>query len=225
MRIWSDNPANARVVSFFTTEVSGGGADTVVIENLDEATFYYFQLTAFDERNNYGVSNPTSITTPIFPPADVEDLDCERLSGTLRCSLTAVGDDTMRGYATRYVVRNIAHSTLEEAELTTLCETDETGEVICGDEVFASALALGLVQEVQVNGLPQPTFPGYPQVLDLSMFLFTPEERHYLRIDTVDDIDALGVSNVISFRSEGVHPTTQPSHYASRWLKMVIWWL
>ena len=38
------------------------------------------------------------------------------------------------------------------------------------------------------------------------MFLFTPEERHYIRIDTVDDIDAIGRSNVISFRSEGIPP-------------------
>ena len=205
MRIWSDNPDNARVVQF-TTEVSGGGADTVTIGDLDEASFYYFQLTAYDERNNSSVSNTTSLTTPIFPPAEVDDLSCERLAGILRCSLTAVGDDTMRGYAARYVVRNVSHAALEEAELTALCDADESGEVICGDDVFESALALGLVQELNTLGLPPPTYPGYPQVLDLSMFLFTPEERHYIRIDTVDDIDALGPSNVVSFRSEGVPP-------------------
>ena len=38
------------------------------------------------------------------------------------------------------------------------------------------------------------------------MFLFTPEERYYIRIDTVDDIDAFGTSNVVSFRSEGIPP-------------------
>ncbi len=205
MRIWSDTPANARVVEF-STGVNGGGPDTITFDDLDEATFYYFQLTAYDERGNSSVSNTVSLTTPIFPPADVGDLSCQRLAGVLRCNLTAVGDDTMRGYASRYIVRTVAHSALEEAELTTLCESADDGDIICGSEAFDSALALGLVTDLDVPNLAQPTFPGYPQVLDLSMFLFTPEERHYLRIDTIDDIDAFGISNIISFRSEGIPP-------------------
>ena len=205
MRIWSDTPANARVVEF-STNINGGGADTVTFDDLDEATFYYFQLTAYDERGNSSVSNTVSLTTPIFPPADIADLNCERLAGILRCNLTAVGDDTMRGYASRYIVRTVAHSTLEEAELLPLCESTDDNETVCGSEAFDSALALGLVTDLDVPNLAQPTFPGYPQILDISMFLFTPEERYYIRIDTVDDIDAFGTSNVVSFRSEGIPP-------------------
>ena len=205
MRIWSDTPANARVVEF-STNINGGGADTVTFNDLDEATFYYFQLTAYDERGNSSVSNTVSLTTPIFPPADIADLNCERLAGILRCNLTAVGDDTMRGYASRYIVRTVAHSALEEAELLTLCESTDDNEIVCGSDAFDSALALGLVVDLDVPNLAQPTFPGYPQILDISMFLFTPEERHYIRIDTVDDIDAFGTSNVVSFRSEGIPP-------------------
>ena len=107
------------------------------------------------------VSNTVSLTTPIFPPADIADLNCERLAGILRCNLTAVGDDTMRGYASRYIVRTVAHSTLEEAELLPLCESTDDNETVCGSEAFDSALALGLVTDLDVPNLAQPTFPGY----------------------------------------------------------------
>ena len=160
-----------------------------------------FQLTAYDERGNSSVSNTVSLTTPIFPPADIADLNCERLAGILRCNLTAVGDDTMRGYASRYIVRTVAHSALEEAELLPLCESTDDNETVCGSEAFDSALALGLVTDLDVPNLAQPTFPGYPQILDISMFLFTRgallhPHRHRRRYRCLRDIEC----RIVPFR-------------------------
>ena len=98
---------------------------------IDEATFYYFQLTAYDERGNSSVSNTVSLTTPIFPPADIADLNCERLAGILRCNLTAVGDDTMRGYASRYIARTVAHSTFSKKPNLPLCESTDAARDGC----------------------------------------------------------------------------------------------
>ncbi|UCG50748.1 MAG: hypothetical protein JSW58_11125 [Candidatus Latescibacterota bacterium] len=97
----------------------GGHVETIVVQDLDSSTRYYFALKTIDDADNEsGLSNCVSEMTlaEAYPPADVADLAAVATDPTsFELTWTAPGDDWMSGTASHYDIRYASWPILSES--------------------------------------------------------------------------------------------------------------